>query len=170
MLELTVVHELSCTPARFWDLFLEPDFTRAMIVDGLDFARCDIDPVKDKGTVKHRHMFVEPKVDLPGPVARLIGPKLGYDEYGELDTQTQVWTFHYRLSVLSERIRMGGKLRVEAASAGKCKRIADLWVEAKIIGIGKMVERAAEKNMRDGWTRSATWMNGYLAEHPDPAG
>lgn len=169
VLELTVAHELDCTPSRFWDLFFDPEFTREMIVDGLGFARCDIDPIQQDGKVKRRHMFVEPKVDLPGPVAKLLGPKLGYDEQGNYDEETGLWTFEYRLSVLSERIKMGGKLRVEPVGDDRCKRIADLWIEARILGVGKMVEKAGEKNMRDGWNRSAQWMNGYLQRHPDPA-
>ena len=35
---------------------------------------------------------------------------------------------------------------------------AATWKSAK--------EKAAEKNMRDGWTNSANWVNGWLADHP----
>lgn len=167
MLEFTIVHALSCSPERFWNLFLDPDFTREMIVDGLGFARCEPDPVVQEGSLRRRHTYVEPKVDLPGPVAKLIGPRLGYDENGTFDEKTGIWTFDMRLSVLSDRIKLGGKLRVEPAGEEQCKRIADLWVDARIMGLGKMVEKAAEKNMRDGWGKSADWMNGWMAAHPE---
>ncbi len=39
-------------------------------------------------------------------------------------------------------------------------------VQIKIFGIGSLAERAAEKNMRDGWGKSAVWMNDWLAKNP----
>lgn len=166
MLEFSLRHEIDRTPERFWDLFFDEDFTRTMIVDGLQFARCDIDPVQDRGDKRTRTMRVTPKLDVPAAVARLLGPALAYTEEGTYLVSKQLWTYTLRLSVLSDRIRMGGKLRLEPASEGKCLRVSDLWCEVKILGLGGMVEKAAEKNMRDGWNRSADWINGWLAKHP----
>jgi hypothetical protein len=165
VLEFTLRHEIDCTPERFWGVFFDEDFTRAMIVDGLDFARCDIDPVQERGDKRTRTMRVTPKLDVPAAVERLLGSALTYTEDGTYLVSKQLWTYTLRLSVLSDRIRMGGKLRVEPKGEDRCLRVSDLWCEVKILGVGKMVERAAEKNMRDGWNKSATWMNGWLAEH-----
>jgi hypothetical protein len=167
VLEFTVTHEIHCSADRFWELFFDSAFTQEMIVDGLGFASCDIDDVEVVGHERRREMRVVPKLDIPAAVAKLLGPKLGYTERGTFDEQTRVWDHHLRLSVLSDRIRMGGKVRAEAAGEGRCRRIADLWCEAKILGLGKMVEKAAEKNMRDGWGRSAAWINAWLESHAE---
>lgn len=164
MKELTLHHEIRCSVDRFWALFFDPAFTKEMIVDGLGFAACDIDPVVDEGSLRTRTMRVTPKIDVPAAVAKLLGPRLGYTEKGKLDTRTQEWSYEIVLSVLSDRIRMGGKVRVDAAGADRCMRHSDLWVDVRIFGVGALVEKAAEKNMRDGWDRSATWMNRVLAE------
>jgi hypothetical protein len=166
VLEFTVKHEIACSTERFWTLFFDPDFTKEMIVGGLGFASCDIDDVRQVGNERHRQMRVIPKLDIPAAVAKLLGPKLGYTEHGVFYEETKVWDHRLELSVLSDRIRMGGKVRAESAGDDKCTRIADLWCEAKILGLGKMIEKAAEKNMRDGWGRSADWMNGWLKAHP----
>lgn len=166
MLELTLNHEIRCSADRFWALFFDPNFTREMIVGGLGFASCEIDEVRERGNKLYRDMRVTPKLDVPAAVAKLLGPKLGYTEHGVFDEDTKVWDHDLELSVLSDRIRMGGKVRVDPIGEDRCRRIADLWCEVKIFGLGKMVEKAAEKNMRDGWSRSAAWMNGWLAAHP----
>jgi hypothetical protein len=168
VLEFTVIHELDCSPERFWETFFDPEFTREMIVGGLGFASCEVDPPKGGGSEpgqRKRTMRVVPKLDLPAAVAKLLGPKLGYTEVGTYDETTEVWTYTMRLSVLSDRIRLGGRLRVEPLG-DRCRRVSELWAEAKILGLGGLVERAAEKNMREGWGKSALWMNTWLAEHP----
>ena len=169
MLEFTLRHEIDCSRERFWELFFDDDFTRDMIVGGLDFASCDIDPIRESGDRRTRTMRVIPKLDVPAAVAKLLGPKLGYTEEGTFFGGKELWTYTLRLSVLSERIRLGGKLKIEPIDDTKCRRISDLWCEVKILGLGKMVEKAAEKNMRDGWNKSAAWMNRWLADHPPSA-
>jgi hypothetical protein len=164
VLEFTLRHEIACSEPRFWELFFDEAFTHDMIVKGLDFGTCDIEPVKEAGDRKTRVMRVIPKLDVPAPVAKLLGPKLGYTEEGTFFITKELWTYTLRLSVLSERIRLGGKLRIEPIDDTKCWRISELWCEVRILGLGKMVEKAAEKNMRDGWNKSAAWMNGWLAE------
>ena len=167
MLEFSLNHEIHCSAERFWALFFDPGFTKKMIVDGLGFASCDIDDVRRDGNESHRQMRVIPKLDIPAPVAKLLGPKLGYTEHGTFYEDEKVWDHRLELSVMSDRIRMGGKVRVQSAGEDRCRRIADLWCEAKIFGLGKMVEKAAEKNMRDGWSRSAAWINDWLKAHPE---
>lgn len=167
MLEFTLNHEIHCSAERFWALFFDAEFTEEMIVGGLGFASCDIDEIETRGNKRHRDMRVVPKLDIPAAVAKLLGPKLGYTERGVFDEDIEVWDHHLELSVLSDRIRMGGKVRAEPAGENRCRRIAELWCEAKILGLGKIIEKAAEKNMRDGWGRSADWMNGWLKAHPE---
>jgi hypothetical protein len=166
VLEFTLRHDIDCSAERFWALFFDADFTRTMIVDGLGFARCDIEPLQERGDKRTRSMRVTPKIDVPAAVAKLLGPALAYTEEGTFLVSKELWTYTLRLSVLSDRIRIGGKVRIEPKEGDHCVRVSDIWVEAKILGLGGMVERAAEKNLREGWTKSSAWMNGWLAKNP----
>lgn len=165
MLQFTVTHELNCSTARFWELFFDPDFTRDMIVGGLGFASCDVGPLQEADGKRRRRMRVIPKLDIPAPVAKLLGPKLGYEEEGVFDLTKEEWTHAERLSVLSDRIRLGGRMRAEPLGEDRCRRVSELWTKAKILGLGGMVERAAEKNLRDGWNKSAVYINDWLRRH-----
>jgi hypothetical protein len=46
------------------------------------------------------------------------------------------------------------------------RRIAEMSIEAKIFAVGGLLESTAEKQMRDGWDKSATFMNKYLESAP----
>ena len=163
MLNFTLEHEIDCSEERFWELFLEPGFTRDMIVEGLGFARCDVGPLKDAGDTQTRAMQVTPKLVLPAAVAKILGPRLGYTEAGVWHPEAQRWRYDLQLSVLSDRIRLGGDVTTKPLGEDKCIRISTHEVNIKIFGVGSLAERAAETNMVDGWDKSAVWMNRQLA-------
>ena len=167
MLKFTIEHELDCSPDGHWELFFDPEWTESLIVGGLGFESCDVKPFVDEGDERSRQMRVIPKLDVPAAVAKLLGPRLGYTEKGVFHLPTKRWKYDLVLSVLAERIRLGGELTTKAIDGkpDKCTRVSELWVDCRIFGIGGMVERAAEKNMRDGWNKSADWINDWIAKN-----
>ncbi|MCX4243311.1 DUF2505 family protein [Paraliomyxa miuraensis] len=167
MTEFTLRHPLDCTPKRHWELFFDPEWTRTLIIEGLGFFTCDVHPVRQETGKRHRDMEVTPKLDVPAAVAKIIGPKLGYTERATFDEATEAWTYRHILNVLTEKVLMGGVVTIEPVGDDRCVRVAKMSVEVKIFGVGGLVEKAAEKNMRDGWDRSAQWINRWLADHPE---
>lgn len=167
MLEFTLNHPLMCSADRFWALFLDPGFTREMLT-GLGFARVDVGELRPgaSSTDKRRSMRSIPKLDLPAVVARLVGEAFAYVEEGSFDERSRRWTYQSRISVM-EQFRVGGRIWVEPTKTGRCRRISEVWIEAKIFGIGGLVERAAESNVRDGFRRSALWINRWVVGHPE---
>lgn len=166
MIEFTLRHELDCTVDRHWELFFDHDWTYSLLTEGLGFA-AEIGPVKQEGGARKRQMDVKPEADMPKAVAKLLGDALGYTERGSYDEATRTWTYDLVLNVLTDKIRMGGKVHLEPLGDDRCTRVSQMYAEAKIFGIGGLVEKAAEKNMRDGWTKSANWINGWLAKNPN---
>lgn len=166
MIEFTLRHPLNCTPERHWALFFDPEWTRTLIIDGLGFKSCVVEPVKQDGTMRSREMAVTPKLELPAAVVKLVGDKLGYTERATFDETRELWKYQMVLNVLTEKIRIGGEVTIEPLGADRCTRVSKMWVEVKIFGVGGLVEKAAEKNMRDGWARSADWINAWLAKNP----
>ncbi len=105
-----------------------------------------------------------PKMTMPGPVAKLLGSNFRYTEEAKLDKARKVWTFKMTPSVLADKMRQEGSMRVEPVGDGKVRRIADIVIEAKIFGVGGLIESSAEKALREGWDQSAVFMNKYIAE------
>lgn len=159
MLEFTVNHEIRCSAERFWELFLDREFNEKLILDGLGFPSCEVGPVENG----HRFMTVHPKLDLPKPVVKLLGDRFSYVEKGTFSGEgaNQKYEFEHDLSS-TDRVKLGGTVRTEPLGDDKCLRVAKLWVQAKIPMLGKTVEKAAEKSLREGWDKSAVWINEYV--------
>jgi hypothetical protein len=60
---------------------------------------------------------------------------------------------------------VGGTVRAERVSDTKCRRVAEMSVEAKIFGLGGIIEGASEKQLREGWDKSASFMNKWVETH-----
>src|SRR5262245_41039480 len=102
-------------------------------------------------------------MNMPGPVAKILGDNFRYREEGNFDKKSR--TFHRKMipRVMPDKMRTEGVVRIEPIGDNKVRRVADLTVEAKIFGVGGLMESSAEKQLRQGWDDSATFMNKYLA-------
>lgn len=156
-------HEIACSPARLWELYFDDAFNVEMYERGLGFPSCKIVEHRDDGKVVHRRMAMIPKVELPGPVAKLVGDKVGFEEIGDWVRSEGVFRWKMVLAAFGDKVRVAGEMRVVEHGAGKCRRLVDFEVEAKVFGIGKVIESTAADNTIDGWNRSAKWINQWLA-------
>lgn len=77
----------------------------------------------------------------------------------------RVWRWKMIPSTLTDKLFVSGTVRAERISDTKCRRIAEMQVEAKIFGVGGMIESTSEKQLRDGWDKSAAYMNKWLETH-----
>ena len=63
---------------------------------------------------------------------------------------------------MADKLRQEGTMRIEAVGTGKVRRIAELTMEAKVFAIGGLIESTTEKQLREGWDKSAVFMNRYI--------
>lgn len=167
--KFTVTHEINCDAETFWKVFFDKSFNEKLFREELGFPEFHIESQHDSDTKLTRKVHGVPKMDMPGPVMKLIGPGFRYVEEGALDKATHVWHWKMIPSALADKLRQEGTMRIEPAGHGKVRRIAEIVNEAKIFGIGGLIESSAEKQLREGWDRSARFMNRYLAEQAKPA-
>ena len=165
MKQLKLNHTIHCTPERFWEIFFDQEFNRWLYIDQLKFSKYETVRQSDAPNVE-RVVQGEPKVDLPKPIQKLVGGNFGYEETGTFNPSTKTWTWKMRPNAMADKMSMSGTVRVEDAGGGKCRRIAEITIEAKIFGVGKMIEKTSEKEMTDGWNDSAVAMNKWIADHP----
>jgi hypothetical protein len=166
--KFTITHEINCDVDTFWKLFFDKTFNEALFRESLQFPKYDVLDHRETDTEIVRKVHGMPKMDVPGPVAKLLGSSFSYTEEGRLDKKTHVWSWKMIPSSMADKMRNEGSMRVEAAGPGKCRRVAELLIEAKVFGLGGVIEGAAEKNLRDGWNKSATFMNQWLASGKGP--
>jgi hypothetical protein len=164
MPSFTLKHEINCDEATFWKVFVDNEFNTTLYRNVLEFPEFEITEQRESDTEITRKAKGKPKMNMPGPVAKLLGSSFGYVEEGRFDKATKVWKFKVIPSTLADKMRNEGSVRLEPAGEGKVRRVVELIIEAKIFGVGGMLESTAEKSMKDGWEKSAVYMNDWLAK------
>jgi hypothetical protein len=162
MRQFTLIQDIDTDVAHHWQLFLDDAFDRAMYLEGLHYPSYERVERVDTDAEFRRTIRVMPKLDLPGPVVKLLGNGFGYVEAGVLDKKTLVWRAQTTPNMLKGKLRSAAVVRCEA-SGDKCRRICELLVECTVFAIGGLVESSFEKNMRAGWAGSAAFMNKRIA-------
>jgi hypothetical protein len=161
----TLKHEINCDEDTFWKIFVDREFNDTLYKSVLEFPEFEIIEQTETETKIARKAKGSPKMNMPAAVTKLLGSgNFGYLEEGSLDKATKIWRFKITPTKLADKMKNEGTVRIESAGAGKIRRVVDLVIEAKMFGVGGMIESAAEKSMREGWDKSAVYMNDWLAK------
>lgn len=163
--KFTVTHEIHCDADTFWKVFLEKEFNEKLYRDALGFPDFTIVEQKEVDGTVTRRVSAQPKMEVPGPVQKLIGPGFRYTEEGSMKLSERIWRWKMTPSTLADKLFTSGIVRIEPIGEGKVRRIAEMNVEAKIFAVGGLIESTTEKQMREGWDKSAVFMNKWIADH-----
>ena len=158
-------HDLSFSAEKFWELFFNDELQKKIFKD-LQFPQWDILDYTDGEKEIVRIVKAIPKLDIPGPVAKVLGPGFGYTEEGRFDKASKTYKFVVTPTQMADRLKNEGTVRCEPKGDNACTRTVDVVVEAKVFGIGGMIEKMTEKGTRDGWAKSAAFFNDYVKRNP----
>lgn len=164
MTTFTMTHELDCDQERFWTLFFDNELNHAIFAH-LEFPEWTIVEERDDAKEHVRIVKATPKIELPAAVQKLLGASFGYTEEGRLDKATSVWHFDVKPSTMASKLINTGTVKCEPAGPGKCKRITEMFMEAKVFGLGGIIESSMERGSRIGWGKSATFINQWIGSH-----
>ena len=159
---MTLVQDIATTVDEHWRLFMDEEYDRKQYLEGFHFPHYELVERRETDAEITRKIRVVPKLDLPGPVAKLLGSSFAYTEEQTFDKKTRLFRARTIPSVLSDRLSSEASVRAEPAGEGKCKRTCELSVDARIFGVGGLVESALEKNLRTGWQQAAAYMNAQV--------
>jgi hypothetical protein len=162
MPKIHLTHEINCDVETFWKIFFDPSFNEKFYKEELQFQEFKSTD-RDTPQATSRTIQAMPKMDVPGPVAKLLGSSFRYTEEGTREKTSNLWRWKTTPSSLADKIRNEGTMRVEASAPGKTRRIVEITIEVKMFGVGGLMESMAEKTLRDGWEKSALAMNRLLA-------
>jgi len=165
MAKFTVRHEINCDEETFWKVFFDKEFNEKLYKGRLGFPEFRVVEQRDSETDTFRKVVGTPKMNVPGPVAKVLGSNFSYTEDGRLDKKSKVWSWKMIPGNMADKLRNEGTMRIEVVGDKKVRRIAELVIEAKVFGIGGLIESSAEKQLREGWDESAVFMNEWLRTH-----
>ena len=156
---------LDCDVETFWKVFLDREYTEKCYLQGLDFKELEI----LEQTETTRRIRAVPRLEVPAAVAKLLGDRFGYEERGTLDRAKNEWRWSNTPNTLGDKLKTEGTLRVEPAGEGKCRRIDEVTFDAKVFGVGGLLETTAEKQVRAAWEKETAFLRGWLKKLPKEA-
>lgn len=167
MKQATATATLPCTPDDFWKLYLDPEYARALYLGELGYRALDV----LESTSTSRKLRVVPKLNLPGPIASLLGDSFAYEDHGTLDREKNVWTWRMvqptslapGAKPRKNVVTTSGTLRIEPTGEGTCRRTDTLNIEAHIFGLGGVIESSAEKEAQAAWAKEFAFLRRRLA-------
>jgi len=160
MRKANAAHVINCDIETYWKVFLDAEFTKKMHLDELGSKKLEILELTDN----ERRMAIVPTLAMPGPVMKALGDSFGYEEVCSLDRERNIWSWKLVPNKMTDRLKTSGTMRLEAMDDGKCRRIDEATMEAKVFGIGGLFERSTEKEVVSTWEKEASFINRWLAE------
>jgi hypothetical protein len=165
MATFTMRHELECDCERFWKLFFDEEFNVALF-KALEFPAWKLLESKETDSEIIRTVKATPKMGAPAAVAKLLGSSFGYDEEGRFNRASKTLKFVIKTNVMTDKLRNEGTVKCEPRGDGKSTRVVEIIAEAKVFGLGGVIESSFEKSFRTGWQKSADFINKWVKEHP----
>jgi uncharacterized protein DUF2505 len=163
-MKLTVHHAINCTPEAFWELYLDPDFTRRLHLEGLGSTSVEVlSQETDADGIVRRRLRYGQRPDAPGPVRKLFGDEVVTTEDGTFDPARGLWSFTLIPGTLADKTNLHGTMRLREASGGASDQEFTLEAKVKMLGVGGIVEKFIERQARDSQAKAAAYVNQQLA-------
>ena len=157
----------------FWGTFLNESYLSALYLDELESCAFDVLEIGEAS----RKLRIVPKMKLPAPVAKLIGESFAYEEHSALDRANDEWTWRMvqpakpdsKSKPRKDAVTMHGTGRIEPAGPDQCRR-TDTWsIEAKVFGLGSLLETTIHKELQSGREKEYAFLERWLQrQEPRP--
>jgi hypothetical protein len=165
MADARIEHVLSCTDDTFWKVFFDPEYNKELFLKVLEFDAWKLVSLDEKPDRIERVVDVVPKLgDLPGPLKKLAEGGAGYRERDVFDRAQKRMRTDIEPSTLQGKLTINGNMFTQPAGEGKCRRIYDINVTAKIFGVGGMIESRILGDVKASYEKAAVFTNRWVKE------
>jgi hypothetical protein len=161
-MKLSLVYGWDCTPATFWALYFDPDFTVRLHLESLGSTSAEI--VSQEGDLSNglvRTLTYGQRPPMPGPVRKIFGEEVVTTEVSTFDPETSTTTFVMTPGTMADKTHIEGSIEV-AAEGGSTLETFTLEARVKIFGAGPIVERFIEHTAREMQEKSVAFMRAEL--------
>jgi hypothetical protein len=138
--KFSITHDYNVSADQLWKYLFDPALEKSVAV-ATNLKEFVVTP-KDDGATLRRSVRVTPDIELPGPLKKLVGGAIGYNE---IDIVPKNGPMEYKWDVtpdaLPGKIHIGGVFRVEPTGANRCRRTIAGEVTVKVFGLGGLAEK-----------------------------
>lgn len=152
-MNFSIVHEFDTDVKAYWDLFLSPAFTEALM-SGLKMKNYKLLKREDDGTTFRRSQSMEPTVALPGMFASVV-PSLGYTEHDTLVWSTNTMRIAIEPAAMKEKFQTSGDYIVTPIGDKRCRREFRGEIKVNIPLLGGKMEKFALEQMKESYDVAA---------------
>ena len=167
MKERRIEHIYDCSADVFWNkIFLDDAYNRKLFLEELHFESWRVLSQDERGNEVHRVIEAVPHMgEVPGPIKKLLSDGVAYQESGVLDRAAQ----RYRLQVtprsLASKTTISGEMFTTPLAERSCRRTYIARVEARVFGVGGMIEDRLLADIERSYAKSALFTNRWIKEH-----
>lgn len=161
----TLRHTIHTDVDSFWEMFFSEEYNEAMFKGALGFSEWRVLDFHrgDDGVITRRTHNV-PKVDYPAAMKKVVGDLSSYVEEGRFDPVKKRWIVDVTPSAMADKIKTHVEQWVEPRGDKSCERIAEIDNSIKVFGLGGMMEKFFEQQMRTSYDQSADFTNKWIAD------
>ncbi len=164
MVKFTVVHDLSCNTATYWQLYKSTTFNDEIYKASLPFGTVALVEQTENASEIIRKTSGAPNANLPEPMKSFVGSAFGWVVDTRVDKATNVWTFKWIPNQHADVLKIGGSVKVEPLGASSVRCTADITAEANVFGIGGAIEAFLQWGFYEGWMKGAEFINKWIAD------
>jgi hypothetical protein len=159
-------HVFACDPDTFWNrAFFAPEYNRKLYLERLRFERWEELERVDTPDGFRRVIEAVPRVgDLPGPIKALLKQGVGYREEGEYFRSQSRYVVRVVPSSLADRLDIRAEISVRPEGNGSCRRTNMTSAQAKVFGVGGMLETRILDDVDKSTRKSAEFTEQWLRE------
>ncbi|MGW2084134.1 DUF2505 family protein [Streptomyces sp. NPDC001880] len=147
--KFTTTNEFNGALSKIWELLLDDVITAEVYLQDLGYAEWAVADRQEGPEQTTRRVAMQPKRELPGPLAKLFGSGYRETEKSTFSTSERTWHWKRIPSTMADKIRMEGAVRFEELGPDRSRVISEISVEAKIFGVGGLFESSFEKSYRE---------------------
>ena len=164
-----IEHTFDCDVQTYWDdVFFNPEYNAKLFMERLRFERWEVIEQVDTDDGFRRVIEAVPRVgDLPGPIKSLLKNGAGYREEGEFVRSKSRYQLRVTSHSLKDKLLVTGDMHAKPTDDGRCCRSYDAMADAKVFGIGGMIERRILDDWEKSYRKAAEFTTQWLAERSD---
>jgi hypothetical protein len=165
MADARIVHDIQGSEDTFWKLFFDKEYNEALFLKTLGFDAWKV-VSQDEGADRiERVIDAVPKIgDLPGPLKKLVENGVGYRERGTFIRAEHRMKVVVEPTVMHDKLSISGVIHTERTGDRSCRRIYDAVVNAKVFGIGGMIEGRIMQDIKQSYDKAAAFTNQWIRD------
>lgn len=168
-MRFTVRHAYSMSPGVFWKrMFFNDAFNAELYEKALGFEKYEVIERIEPGDGRLiRTARVVPRLEMPGPIRRLLGERVWYYEKGRFDPVEGRWDTLIEVPRFDDKIDIRTGMQLVPRGEEESDRVLDVEIQTRIFGIGKLLEGFLERVMRDSYRKAADFTNAWWQANKD---